>query len=78
MKKSPEPSPLDPGLVLHDQPGAVPELELPVAPDFVSRRTPMSLAQMLPILEERRKMFPVNRDAIHARRRQPVPVEFVL
>jgi len=78
MKKSPEPSPPDPGLVLHDRPGGVPELELPDAPDFVSKRTPMTIAQFLPLLEERRKMFPKSRDATLVRRRQPVEVEFIL
>jgi hypothetical protein len=63
---------------LHDRASGAPELELPNAPDFVSKRTPMTIAQFLPLLEERRKMFPKNRDAALLRRRQPVEAEFVL
>ena len=78
MKKSPEPSLPESGFVLHDHPAGVPELDLPNAPDFVSRRSPMTLAQVLPLLEERRKMFPTSGKALPAHWRQPVSAEFVL
>src|SRR5262245_44911433 len=76
MRKSSEPSHPDPGLRLHDQAGTVPALELPDAPDFVSRRTPMTLAQFLPLLEENRKSL--SSAALHASRHRPVSAEFIL
>ena len=76
MRKSSEPSRLDPDLRLHDQGCAAPALELPDAPDFVSRRTPLTLAQVLPLLEENRKSL--NDATLRACRRRPVSAEFVL
>jgi hypothetical protein len=78
MKKSPEPSKPENGLVLHDRVADAPELELPNAPDFISRRSPMTLAQVLPLLEERRRMFPTSGNALPAHWRQPVAAEFIL
>lgn len=78
MKRSSEPSVHESKLILHDRPADVPELDLPDAPDFISRRTILPLAQALSILEERRQMFPQQHAAARARRRQPVPAEFVL
>lgn len=78
MKKSPEPSLPDPGLVLNDRPASVPELDLPDAPDFVSRRSPMTLAQVLPLLEERRRMFPNSGKNLPPELRRPVEAEFVI
>ena len=78
MKKSSEPSARESEPILHDRPADVPELDLPDARDFVSRRTILPLAQALSILEERRQMFPQQSAAARARRRQPVPAEFIL
>jgi len=78
MKESPEPSLPESGLVMNDRPAGVPELDLPDAPDFVSRRSPMTLAQVLPLLEERRRMFPASGKGLPAHWRRPVEAEFVL
>ena len=78
MKDSPEPSLPESGYVLNDRPAGVPELDLPDAPDFISRRSPMTLAQVLPLLEERRRMFPKSGRGLSAHLRRPVEAEFVL
>jgi hypothetical protein len=78
MKKSPEPSLPEQGWVLHDRPPAFGELELPNSPDFISRRSPISLDRMLVLLEERRKLFGRTPGNASSPRRLPVPVEFVL
>lgn len=78
MKKSSTPPPREPDLELHDQPAAVPDLDLPDAPDFVSRRTPMTLEQALPLLEERRRCFPLTSAMREARHQRRVTAEFVL
>ena len=78
MKKSPELPAPEPALVLHDQLAGVPELDLPNAPDFVSRRTPMTLEKLLPLMEERRRLFPRTAAMAEARRRRRVYKEFVL
>jgi hypothetical protein len=77
-EKSPEPSRPESSFLLHDRSVDGPELELPNAPDFISRRSPMTLAQVLPLLEERRKMFPGSGRTLPRHWRQPVDAEFIL
>jgi hypothetical protein len=76
MRKSSEPSHPDPGLHLPDQAGAGPGLEFPDAPDFISRRTRLTLAELLPLLEENRKSL--SSVTLRAYRRRPVSAEFIL
>lgn len=78
MKRSSEPSVRESELILHDLQARAPELDLPDAPDFISRRTILPLAKALSILEERRRMFPQQRAAARSQRRQPAPAEFIL
>ena len=78
MKKPLEPRPPDSVSHLHDHPAAVPDLDLHAAPDLISRRSPLTLATVLRLLEERRQMFPLSRQAIPSERRRPVPEEFVV
>ncbi len=78
MKKSSEPPHPEPAFVLHDGVNDMAELDLPDAPDFISRRTILPLGQALELLEERRALFSNQRGAGRLPRRQPVPVEFVI
>ena len=78
MKKLSTPLPADSALTLRESQTSVPDLDLPDAPDFISRRTPLSLEQMLPLLEERRRWFPLSAAAIEARGRRRVTEEFIL
>lgn len=78
MKKSPESSVPDSALAMNDHPAGIPELDLPDAPDFISRRSPMTLAQVLPLLEERRRMFPNSGKNLPPELRRPVEAEFVI
>ena len=73
MKKSDMPRSSNEPECLHD--AAVPDLELPDAPDFVSKRSPRSLAQMLVFLEEFRQWEPVKK---YQKRQERCLVEFVL
>ena len=54
------------------------DLELPDAPDFVSRRRSLTLEQMLPILEERQRWFPLSPRARELRDERRVAAEFIL
>ena len=65
-------------LVSHDAPISGFDLELPDAPDFISRRRALSLEQMLPLLEERRRWFPLSPSARALRNRSRVTAEFIL
>ena len=58
---------------LHD--AGVPELELPDAPDFISKRSPRSLEQMLVFLEEFRQWESVKN---YQKPYEMCSVEFVL
>ena len=78
MKKSSTPPQVEPAPCLHDWPTAVPELDLPEGRDFISRRTPMSLERALPLLEERRRWFPLTPAMREARSRRRVTAEFIL
>ena len=79
MKNSSAPPP-DPGPegVLRDAPPGVPMLDMPEAPDFVARRSPVSLAQALVLLEERRHWFPLSQASRESRRQRRVTTEFIL
>ena len=56
----------------------VPDLDLPDSPDFISRRTPMSLEQMMPLLEDYRRWFPLTAAMREAREKRRVTAEFIL
>ena len=56
----------------------VPDLDLPDSPDFISQRTPMSLEQMMPLLEDYRRWFPLTDAMREAREKRRVTAEFVL
>jgi hypothetical protein len=78
MKKSSEPPLPEPAFTLHDRANDMAGLDLPDAPDFISRRTILPLGQALGLLEERRHLFSNQRGTGRLPRRQPVPVEFVI
>ena len=63
---------------MHDRVPGVPDLDLPDSPDFISRRTPMSLEQMMPLLEDYRRWFPLTAAMREAREKRRVTAEFVL
>jgi len=72
--------PADPNeaLTLRDRSTSIPSLELPNAPEFVSRPSRISLAQMLPLLEQYRQWFPPSEAMIALRARRRCDVEFIL
>ena len=57
---------------------SAPDLDLPDSPDFISRRTPMSLEQMMPLLEDYRRWFPLTAAMREAREKGRVTAEFIL
>ena len=73
-------TPVDPGEAsrLHEGSGSVPSLELPDAPDFVSRRSRLPLEQMLPLLEQYRRWFPPTEAMVAQRAKRKCDIEFIL
>ena len=63
---------------MHDHTAGTPDLDLPDAPDFISQRTALSLEQMLPILEDYRRWFPLTDAQRAAREKGRVTAEFIL
>ena len=66
-----------PDCVLHDRSETF-DLELPDAPDFVSRRSRYGLARVMEFLEEYRAMFPPNAYNLKRRQERRCTEEFVL
>lgn len=56
----------------------VSDLDLPDSPDFISQRTPMSLEQMMPLLEDYRRWFPMTDAMREIREKRRVTAEFIL
>ena len=72
-------APLDPSeQSTLDAPASIPALDLPDAPDFVSRPSRRTLAQMIPLLEEYRQWFPPTDAQREQRRKRKCDVEFIL
>ena len=61
-----------------DHATSVPDLDLPDSPDFISRRTPMSLEQMMPLLEDYRRWFPLTDAMREIREKGRLTAEFIL
>jgi hypothetical protein len=78
MRKSGAPLNPDEPLILPDEGGPVAELDLPDAPDFVSRRSRVSLERMLPLLEQYRQWLPQKQAQREQRIKRKCTVEFVL
>jgi hypothetical protein len=78
MKKSNAPP--NPTELPAEQDGLTPfvKLDLPNAPDFVSRRSSLSFDQMLALLEEYRSWFPMTEAQRAQRLERKCNVEFVL
>jgi hypothetical protein len=54
------------------------KLDLPDAPDFISRRSPIPFERMLALLEEYRRWFPMTESQREQRLKRKCDVEFVL
>jgi hypothetical protein len=78
MKKSYERPSNDEAMILQDHRADLLDLELPVAPDFVSLPPRRSLEEVLPWMEELRRWFPQSIPSDEQRLAHKVDVEFVL
>lgn len=78
MKSASTPPPPEEPLATRRRQTKGAELDLPDAPDFVSRRRTLSLEQLLVILEERRRWFPLTPAMAEIRRQRRVFAEFTL
>ena len=52
--------------------------ELPVDPDYIEQHRSLSLAEMLPLIANRRKWFPMTEAERMVRRDRHVTAEFIL
>ena len=55
-----------------------PSLDLPEAPDFVSRPSRIPLERMIPLMEQYRRWFPPTEATVAQRAKRKCGVEFVL
>ncbi|MEW6158237.1 MAG: hypothetical protein AB1813_12435 [Verrucomicrobiota bacterium] len=63
---------------LDDRAGLLADLELPDAPDFVSRRSPIPFERMMVLLEQYRVWFPPSERQRDQRFARKCDIEFVL
>ena len=63
---------------LHERAERTPRLELPEAPDFVSRPSRIPLDRMIPLIEQYRRWFPPTEAMVAQRARRKCSVEFIL
>jgi len=54
------------------------DFELPVDPDYIEQHRSLSLAEMLPLIANRRKWFPMTEAERIVRRDRHVTAEFIL
>jgi len=65
-------------LVLHEPASQLLSLDLPNAPDFVSRPSRLSLERMVALLEQYRRWFPPTEAMMAQRTKRKCNVEFLL
>lgn len=78
MKKCGTPAKPVEALTLHERAERAPSLELPAAPDFVSRPSRIPLDRMILLLEQYRRWFPPTEAMAAQRANRKCGVEFIL
>jgi hypothetical protein len=78
MKKYDAPANPAEALTLHETSEPIARLELPDAPDYVSRPSRIPLDRMIPLLEQYRRWFPPTEAMVALRAKRKCGVEFIL